>query len=225
MNKYVMHPKHKNSQWVVNHYEYLNAMDKKLTDEQKNSSSELTEISKKYKETTDKGPFTTYEIKHNYTELYDKLIRPYKNQSIKLLEIGVRWGGSLLMWKDFLPDAEVYGIDIARTTNKEVLSCSSIHTFTFDAYNVEQIQAHMPDLKFVVIVDDGSHLPKDQIKSFNIWHKRLNKNGIMIIEDIESIQKAKNIIYEFEGSINQCSIIDRTHCVPSLDDINVVYYS
>lgn len=225
MSKYKILERHKNTKWVVDHYNYINQMDKKLTEQQKIANSELTNISKKYKDTTDKGPFTSYDIKHNYTEIYDKLISPYRTkQNIKLLEIGVRWGGSLLMWKDFLPNAEIYGVDINPIDNKNVLCCNRIHVFQFDAYDSEQIAKNLGDLKFDIIIDDGSHRLQDQIQMINLWHTRLENEGVLIIEDIQNINNAKNIIANFSGPINKCSVIDRTHCVPSLDDINVVYF-
>lgn len=225
MTKYHLLPKHKNVSWVVDHYKYLNIMDQQLSDKQKKANSELTKISALYKDTTDKGPFTSYEIKHNYTEIYDKLLKPYKNKSISLLEIGVRWGGSLLMWRDFLPDANIYGIDINPITNKDVLSCESIFTLNFNAYDSKQIEKYIGNLKFNVIIDDGSHRLEDQIKMMNLWYDKLKNDGILIIEDIQNIKNAKTIISNFKGPINQCSVIDRTHCVPSLDDINVVFYA
>lgn len=224
-NKYKVPSYHKKTSWVVNHYKYINDMNNKLTDYQKTTDSELTNISIKYSDSTDKGPHSDYAIKHNYTEIYDKLLRPYKNQQTSLIEIGVRGGGSLLMWEEFLGNAQIYGIDINRITNPNVLNCDNIQTFTFDAYNPDKVAQYLPNHKFDIIIDDGSHIMKDQIKMLNLWHNKLKDNGILIIEDILNIKNAKNIIANFIGPINRCSIIDRTHCVPSLDDINIVYFA
>lgn len=224
-DKYKIPSYHKKTNWVVNHYKYINDMNNKLTDYQKTTDSELTNISMKHTNTTDKGPYSNYPIKHNYTEIYDKLLRPYKNKQASLIEIGVRGGGSLLMWKEFLHDAQIYGIDIHRITNKDVLNCDSIQTFTFDAYNPDKIKEYLPNHKFDIIIDDGSHRIQDQIKMLNLWYRKLKDNGILLIEDIQNIANAKNIIANFIGPINRCSIIDRTHCVPSLDDINIVYFA
>ena len=58
-----------------------------------------------------------------------------------------------------------------------------------------------------------------------MYSNLLTDCGILIIEDISSIKDAKKIINNFNGRINKCSIIDRTHCVPSLDDICIIYYN
>ena len=54
--------------------------------------------------------------------------------------------------------------------------------------------------------------------SLKMWQEYFKKSTI------SSIRDAKIIIDNFKGRINKCSIIDRTHCIPSLDDINVIYY-
>ena len=69
-----------------------------------------------------------------------------------------------------------------------------------------------------------AHAVKDHKRCLNIYSKLLKPGGLLIIEDISCIKDAKAIISAFDGRQNKCSIIDRTHCVPSLDDINVIYY-
>ncbi len=51
---------------------------------------------------------------HNYTFYYDVLLAPYINQRyIKILELGVKKGGSLKMWRELFDEsANIYGIDI-----------------------------------------------------------------------------------------------------------------
>ena len=96
--------------------------------------------------------------------------------------------------------------------------------FKGDAYDRNVVKKYFNNVKFDVILDDGSHKVGDQIKFLNLYSDLLTDDGILIIEDIATIRDAKKIINNFKGKINKCSIIDRTHCVPSLDDINVIYY-
>jgi len=211
--------------WVVDHFAYLNRMDKERTEDQKNCTSELTKICDKYKKYTDKGPDGPYYIKHNYTEVYGDLLRHYKDREINFLEIGVRQGGSLCMWADYLPKAHVHGVDINLSTLEINLKDKpNIKTYQFDAYKPENVEKHFKGMKFDVILDDGSHTVPDQKKMLNIWSKYMADDGVIIIEDIANVKDAREIILAFEGPINKCSIIDRTHCVPSLDDVNVIYY-
>ena len=223
----VQHTKGLNKpKWVVDHFAYLNAQVRTRSTQQLSCDSELTKICEKYKNHTDKGPSGPYYIKHNYTEIYGDLLRPWRHRGrdVQILEIGVRQGGSLLMWKDFLPHAEVYGLDM-NPRSVEVEFPNGVHFGVGNAYLPETAEkAFGKGIMFDVVIDDGSHAVKDQKRCLNIYSKLLNPGGLLIIEDISCIKDAKAIISAFDGRQNKCSIIDRTHCVPSLDDINVIYY-
>ena len=45
---------------------------------------------------------------------------------------------------------------------------------------------------FDVIIDDGSHKPSDQIKSFEILWPMLSDGGLYIIEDVQCEMSLKN---------------------------------
>jgi len=222
MNKYNIPNNLNKPQWVVNHFKFLNDKDKELSEYQKECSSELTCICKKYENYTDKGPTGSYYIKHNYTEIYGDLLRYYKNRKNNILEVGIRQGGSLKMWEEYFQNSTIFGIDITLSAIKVDLDNCKI--FKGDAYDRNVVKKYFNNVKFDVILDDGSHKVGDQIKFLNLYSDLLTDDGILIIEDIATIRDAKKIINNFKGKINKCSIIDRTHCVPSLDDINVIYY-
>ena len=223
MVKYRIPKQLKKPQWVINHFNYLNKKDSELSEEKKECKSELTIICKKYENFTDKGPTGPYYIKHNYTEIYGDLFRYYRNRKNNVLEIGIRQGGSLKMWSEYFTNSNIYGIDINLKPIQTNLEKCNI--FEGDAYNENTINKFFKNIQFDIIIDDGSHVVKDQIKCLNLYSKLLTDDGILVIEDISSIKDAKKIIDNFDGRINKCSIIDRTHCIPSLDDINVVYYN
>ena len=222
MNKYNIPNNLNKPQWVVNHFKFLNDKDKELSEYQKECSSELTCICKKYENYTDKGPTGSYYIKHNYTEIYGDLLRYYKNRKNNILEVGIRQGGSLKMWEEYFQNSTIFGIDITLSAIKVDLDNCKI--FKGDAYDRNVVKKYFNNVKFDVILDDGSHKVGDQIKFLNLYSDLLTDDGILIIEDIATIRDAKKIINNFKGKINKCSIIDRTHCIPSLDDINVIYY-
>jgi predicted O-methyltransferase YrrM len=55
---------------------------------------------------------------HNYTPFYEKFFKTLKYNDINILEIGVNYGASLLMMKDYFPNAHIYAIDIDPNTIK-----------------------------------------------------------------------------------------------------------
>ena len=81
----------------------------------------LTEIANRCG--TDKGS-----LYHGYTIIYDMLLAPMRAAPINLLEIGLLAGGpeldqsanrsvsnipSMRMWREYLPNASLYGLDIS----------------------------------------------------------------------------------------------------------------
>ena len=69
----------------------------------------LAEIYDKHKaenKCSDKG------TRHNYIESYEWLFAPFQNEHITLLEIGVKRGYSLQLWREYFTNATILGIDI-----------------------------------------------------------------------------------------------------------------
>ena len=125
----------------------------------------LTKIADKYK--TDKG--TINGEGHSYTEFYDKFL----NNQIPA---------------EYFPESNIYGLDIdlSRSKNK-INSNKNIHIFLCDATNKNDIDKFLNkigNIKFDIIIDDGSHIPEHQMRSLLIWMNHLKKDGIYILEDL-----------------------------------------
>ena len=54
---------------------------------------------------------------HNYCEKYQKYIPFNRTDKIKILEIGVLDGKSLLTWKDYFYESDIVGLDINPTNS------------------------------------------------------------------------------------------------------------
>ncbi len=66
----------------------------------------LVELQNHYKFDTDKNS------RHTYLKHYDELFYPLKDKKIKMLEIGVHTGGSIMLWNKYFKDCTVFGMDI-----------------------------------------------------------------------------------------------------------------
>ena len=121
----------------------------------------------------------------NYFDIYEHYLYKFRNKSPKFLEIGVQFGGSLFMWKEFFQNAEIHGIDINPDCKKLELEKLNIHIgsqndkkFLFDfASKIKSLD---------IIIDDGGHTMEQQINTFEILFPILNEGGIYICEDTES---------------------------------------
>ncbi len=120
---------------------------------------------------------------HDYTEFYHPFFQGRRVE--RMLEIGISYGGSLRMWRDYFPTAEVFGCDLDPNTFFEE---SRIHCFHCDQSDAKSLQLVGPATggNFDLIIDDGSHIPLHQVMSFQILYPLLNKGGVYIIEDVVS---------------------------------------
>lgn len=139
---------------------------------------------------------------HCYTEIYERL---FKRKKVKrLLEIGVSFGGSIKMWNEYFPKAEIIGIDIEeKRFKKSELENEKVKIFIGSQNDIDFLQTLKN--KYDIIIDDGSHKLSDILASFSILFDYLNKGGIYIIEDIhvnKGIEKYfKGFELKIEGSL------------------------
>lgn len=121
-------------------------------------------------------------LQHNYLRKYEFFIKKFKNEDIRLVELGIYYGDSLKMWERYFPNAEIVGVDInsackqyeSNRTKVEVCDLGSIE-------NLSQIgKTYSPH----IIVDDASHMWSHQIKALVILFPYIESGGIYIVEDI-----------------------------------------
>lgn len=126
----------------------------------------------------------TDKAQHGYCELYEKKLGHLRDRPIKVLEIGVFYGASLRMWREFFPNAEIHGIDL------DVERCGEVEGVSLHRLNVDSTaelerfcDQHGP---FDLVVDDASHTMKHQQKTFNSIWPRLAAGGFYVIEDLHT---------------------------------------
>lgn len=122
---------------------------------------------------------TTY---HEYDKYYPVFFDKWRNDSINIFEIGLDEGKSMNVWENYFPFAKIWGMDISK-------SVSSVRSNIFignqdDINDLKQITSKVPKCK--IIVDDGSHVPHHQLKSFYyLFENMLDWGGVYVIEDVE----------------------------------------
>ena len=136
----------------------------------------LKEIGLKYK--TDKA------TEHQYCDFYEQHLSHLRFDKIKLLEIGIYKNQSLMMWKEYFPNAEIHGIDIVDYTGNMI---EGVHYHCFNVENIADItrfsQQHSD---WDIIIDDGGHTMKQQQFAFKYLWKSLKSSGIFIMEDLHT---------------------------------------
>lgn len=121
-----------------------------------------------------------------YLDVYSRTLHPFRDLPVRLLEIGVQNGGSLEIWgKYFLQATALVGCDINPACGSLKFDDSRIRVVTGDACldsTLEEITRISPT--FDVIIDDGSHLSKDIVRSFARYFPALQDGGVYVAEDL-----------------------------------------
>lgn len=118
-----------------------------------------------------------------YGPLYDELTAG--RAVTRVLEVGVKYGASLLAWADAFPLAEVYGIDIVPCWTG--VAHPRVHVFVADSTSPKGIPEMPP---FDLIVDDGSHAVHAQLMTMMNYLPLLHPEGVYVVEDVETEQNA-----------------------------------
>jgi hypothetical protein len=129
--------------------------------------------------------YDTDKVANAYLNWYDPVFQPLVHQPITLLEIGVHRGGSLLLWRDYFPNASIVGIDVALP--EPLKSEPRIHLFQgsqTDTVFLSEVARQSAPGGFDVIIDDASHV--GMLTKVTFWHlfeQHLKPSGLYVIED------------------------------------------
>jgi len=121
-----------------------------------------------------------------YLAEYEKLFRGIRDAPIRVLELGIFSGASLLVWRDYLPNAVIVGVDI-NDKPKCLEGESRIRTIrgSQDDPAVLDEAARLAGGPFDVIIDDASHIGYLTKRSlYYLFPRWLKPGGHYVIEDI-----------------------------------------
>jgi len=121
-----------------------------------------------------------------YLTEYDRLFSGYRNEPVRLLEIGVQNGGSLEIWSKYFHKALSFtGCDINPDCACLSYDDPRIGIVIGDANAPEVFDRILHcSSQFDIIIDDGSHVSSDIIKSFALYFPKLADGGLFIAEDL-----------------------------------------
>lgn len=159
---------------------------------------------------------------HRYDLIYSKFFSEFQYKNISMLEIGLGTyqdgtGYSRNMWKEFFPNSKVHVMDINYEFEDEIgVVIKGDQSNINDLRNVGNICGHLD-----LVVDDGSHHPEHQIKTFEfLFNNNLKMGGLYIIEDIEcSYWNPQSTVYGYE--IGYLHILD--YFTKLTHDVNYLY--
>lgn len=177
------------------------------------------DLSIKYQDLTDKLKYKgDYDIGHTYSVVYDRLFYQFKNKEVNFLEIGLNFGGNIAICLEYFKKVNHYGIDIV----DNIVTDKSKFTFMLGSFDNENIVQQVNERFYDIILEDGSHKLDDQLKSIELYLPLLKDDGIMIIEDIQSIDHLPILYNKIDKKTHFCYSIDLRYNKTRYDDLILV---
>lgn len=143
----------------------------------------------------------------HYFEIYDRHFAKFRGREVNILEIGIFSGGSLGMWRKYFgPQCRVFGVDIKEAC--KVYERDGIEVLIGnqeDRVFWKRVKEKIPPLD--VIIDDGGHLPKQQVVTLEELIPHLRPGGVYLCEDVHQTFNGFNLyISGLSCHLNTCSI-------------------
>lgn len=159
--------------------------------------------------------------RHTYVEMvYDDIFERIKESAKNVLEVGSYSGGSHLLWRDYFTNAEIVAMDINPVPALDNQERITLHVG--DAYCENSLSLY-PDNYFDLMIDDGPHTYESMVYFLSQYHSKLKDGGIMIVEDIQSIEWVKPLISLLpERLIKYTKVYDLRTNINRSDDILIV---
>lgn len=143
---------------------------------------------------------------HTYTDFYNKLFADKKNEIRRIFECGIGTnkvgapssmgangipGASLRMWRDYFPNALVYGGDVDSDIIFVEPRIQTFYLNQLDPNSIAKFWTSVNATNFDIMIDDGLHTFDAGITLYKNSIHHLAINGIYIIEDVSPIDLEK----------------------------------
>jgi hypothetical protein len=116
---------------------------------------------------------------HDYAKVYEHYLWSWRDAKFTLLEIGVASGASLKMWKEYFPNASIYGIDnnpdCAKVADNVFIGDQTDATFLTEVIG----KIGKPH----IIIDDGGHIGAQTVRTFQNLFQHVASGGHYVVED------------------------------------------
>jgi len=123
---------------------------------------------------------------HRYTPIYYEYFKNIRHDENVILEIGIGSTNcpSIKMLSDFFKNSKIYTIDIVNEFVKAAGKVNNTTSMVCDSSNKNELLKMFGNMRFDLIIDDGSHIDFHQKSAFECLFPLLKPNGIYICEDL-----------------------------------------
>ena len=132
-------------------------------------------------------------IAHGYAKIYEKYLKEHKQKNLNIIELGSFYGNASAAFYFYFKNSQIYSADI--NPDMYLYRSKRLVNFFTDTSSRASIEKNIltKNIQFDLIVEDASHMLKDQIISLFILFKSLKSGGFFIVEEIDFPEKREDM--------------------------------
>ena len=130
---------------------------------------------------------------HSYSKFYEHYFKDIRNNNLNIIEIGSFYGNASAALFFYFKNSNIFGADI--NPDMFLYKSKRVNNFFLNNSKRELIEKNLKNKKveFDIIIEDASHMLKDQVLTLFMYFKLLKPGGIFIIEEIDFPEKYLNM--------------------------------
>ena len=130
---------------------------------------------------------------HAYTKFYESYFKNIKNNKLNIIEIGSYYGNASAALFFYFKNSHIYSADI--NPDMYLYKSKRVNNFFLNNSEQESLEKNLINKKitFDIIIEDASHMLKDQIITLFMLFKVLKPGGIFVVEEIDFPEKFLNM--------------------------------
>ncbi len=187
-------------------------VDKLILKENKNNKS-LNEILKYFD--CDKS-----NLVHGYDKFYLRELEEFKDFKMNILEFGIHNGSSQAAFCKYFDKSNIFGVDknpyYKKFYSKKI---RSLYCDVSDRNSLKILKEYLK-FEFDVIIDDASHIPEHQLKTFIEMFDLVKSKGIYVIEELDIFESFPEY-YNKDFRVKTSEIRNFLHHFESLDTTKI----
>ena len=132
-------------------------------------------------------------IAHGYAKIYEKYLQEHKEKNLNIIELGSFYGNASAAFYFYFKNSRIYSADI--NPDMYLYRSKRLINFFTDTSSRSSIERNIlkKNIQFDLIIEDASHMLKDQIISLFILFKNLKSGGFFIVEEIDFPEKREDM--------------------------------
>tara|TARA_Y100000816_G_C25972271_1_gene507406 strand:- start:52 stop:900 length:849 start_codon:yes stop_codon:yes gene_type:complete len=132
-------------------------------------------------------------IAHGYAKIYEKYLKEHKEKNLNIIELGSFYGNASAAFFFYFKNSQIYSADI--NPDMYLYRSKRLKNFFTDTSSRVSIEKNISkrNIQFDLIIEDASHMLKDQVISLFILFKNLKSGGFFIVEEIDFPEKREDM--------------------------------